>query len=135
MLGKYALISAMEIQKIQIVVYIFSGLASLTENVSESRGWIPLQVVDLEQDAFWFNNKRVQAKILSIERLAGNNFSERGTQAEAHCERNLNRQLWSRLDEKYCIAVQGILVGINIKASAASLKVTELLFAFAFCTK
>ena len=57
MVGKYALICAMEIQKIQIVVYIFSGLASFTENVSESRGWIPLQVVDREQDAFWFNNK------------------------------------------------------------------------------
>ena len=25
-----------------------------------------------------------------IESLAGNDFSERGTQAEAHCERNLN---------------------------------------------
>ena len=38
------------------------------------------------------------------------------------------------LDEKYCIfAVQGIFVVIIIKASAASLKVTDLLFAFAFC--
>ena len=34
------------------------------------------------------------------------------------------------LDEKYGIAVQGIFV---IKASAASLKVTDLLLAFAFC--
>ena len=45
--------------------------------------------------------KGVQIKILSIlklvsfESLAGNDFSERGTQAEAHCERNLDRQLWS----------------------------------------
>ena len=53
-------------------------------NVSVSRSWIPLQVV--------VANKRVQIKILSIlklvsfESLAGNDFSERGTQAEAHCE-------------------------------------------------
>ena len=32
-------------------------------------------------------------KLVSFESLAGNDFSERGTQAEAHCERNLNRQL------------------------------------------
>ena len=44
-----------------------------------------------------FTDKRVQIQILSIlklvsfESLAGNDFSERGTQAEAHCERNLNR--------------------------------------------
>ena len=65
---------------------------------------LSLQVVDREQCvecALWFTNKRVQIKILSIlklvsfESLAGNDFSERGTQAEAHCERNLNRQLWS----------------------------------------
>ena len=64
-----------------------------------------MQVVDLEQSvecAFWFTNKRVQIKILpsilklvSFESLAENDFSERGTQAEAHCDRNLNRQLWS----------------------------------------
>ena len=36
------------------------------------------------------------------------------------------------LDEKYRIAVQGIFVGIIIKASGASLQVTDLLFAFAF---
>ena len=32
-------------------------------------------------------------KLVSFERLAGKDFFERGTQAEAHCERNLNRQL------------------------------------------
>ena len=31
--------------------------------------------------------------LVSFERLAGNDFSQQGTQAEAHCERNLNRQL------------------------------------------
>ena len=36
-------------------------------------------------------------------------------------------------DEKHRIAVQGIFVGIFIKAGGASVKVTELLFAFAFC--
>ena len=37
------------------------------------------------------------------------------------------------LDEKHCNAVQGIFVGIMIKAGGASVKVTDLLFAFAFC--
>ena len=40
------------------------------------------------------------------------------------------------LDEKHrMIAVQGIFVGIIIKASGVTLKVTDLLFAFAFCKK
>ena len=39
------------------------------------------------------------------------------------------------LDEKYRIAVQGIFVGIMIKASGASLEVSDLLFAFDFCKK
>ena len=40
------------------------------------------------------------------------------------------------LDEKHRIAVQGIFVGIYIiKAGGASVKVTDLLFAFTFCKK
>ena len=40
------------------------------------------------------------------------------------------------LDEKHrMIAVQGIFVGIIIKASGATRKVTDLLFAFAFSKK
>ena len=40
------------------------------------------------------------------------------------------------LEEKHrMIAVQGIFVGIIIKAIGATLKVTDLLFAFAFCKK
>ena len=40
------------------------------------------------------------------------------------------------LDETHLmIAVQGIFVGIIIEASGATLKVTDLLFAFAFCKK
>ena len=39
------------------------------------------------------------------------------------------------LDEKHRIAVQGIFVGIIIKAGGASVKVTDLLFLFAFCKK
>ena len=56
---------------------------------------------NVEQGAFSFTNKRLQVEILSMlelvwfESFAGNDFSERGTQAEARCERNLNRQLWS----------------------------------------
>ena len=75
-------------------------------------------------------------KVVSFESLAGDYFSERGAQAEAHWERNLNRQLWSIIiDEKHRIAVQGIFVGIIIKAGDASVKVTDLMFAFAFCKK
>ena len=36
------------------------------------------------------------------------------------------------LDEKHRIAVQGIFLGIIIKAGGASVKVTDLLFVFAF---
>ena len=39
------------------------------------------------------------------------------------------------LDEKHRIAVQGIFVGIIIEAGGVSVKVTDLLFAFAFCKK
>ena len=114
-----------------MVVHIFSGFALFTELMWVYRG---------VQGAFWFTNKRVQIKILSIlkvvsfESFAGNGFSERGTQAEAHCERNLNRQQWS-INEKHRITVQGIFVGIVIKAGDASVKVTDLLFASAFCKK
>ena len=65
------------------------------------QSWISLQIVDRKKGAFWFTNKRVQIKILSIlklvsfESFAGNDFFEQCTQAEAHCERNLNCQLWS----------------------------------------
>ena len=39
------------------------------------------------------NTVHLKLKLVSFESLAGNDFSERGTQAEAHCERNLHRQL------------------------------------------
>ena len=54
-------------------------------------------------------------KVVSVESLAGNDFSERGTQAEAHCERNLHSANCEVLDEKHhLIAVQGIFVGITV---------------------
>ena len=70
-------------------------------SLTVSQSWISLQVVDHKKGALWFTNKRVQIKILSIlklvsfESLARNDFFERCTQMEAHCERNLNCQLWS----------------------------------------
>ena len=91
----------MEIQKIHMVVHIFSGFALFTELMWVYRGVESLcKLLTANNVLFWFTNKRVQVKILSIlkvvsfESLAGNDFSERDTQAEAHCERNLNRQLW-----------------------------------------
>ena len=47
--------------------------------------------------------------VVLFERLVGNDFSERGTQAEAHCEETSNANC-EVLDEKHrMIAVQGIL--------------------------
>ena len=74
-------------------------------------------------------------KLVSFERLARNDFCEWGMQAEAHCERNLNHHLWRIRHNFNGIVVQGIFLGIFTKISAASLKVTGLLFAFAFCKK
>ena len=42
-------------------------------------------------------------------------------------------QVDDREQDAFCIAIQGGFVGIIIKASAGSRKVTELLFAFDFC--
>ena len=105
MVGKYALTYAMTIQKIQTVVHIFSGFVLVTELM-----WVYRGVESLCKLFFWFTNKRVQIKILSIlklisfESLAANDFSERGTQAEAHCESSIaNCEI---LDEKYRTAVQ-----------------------------
>ena len=39
------------------------------------------------------------------------------------------------LDEKHRLAVQRVFVGIIIKAGGASVKVTDLMIAFAFCKK
>ena len=43
LVGKYSLICATEIQKIQMVVHFFSGFALFTELMSVSRSWIALQ--------------------------------------------------------------------------------------------
>ena len=69
----------------------------------------------------------MQKQSFSFEILAGHDVSERSTQAEAHCERNFNCQ--THIASLFKLR---ILVDIIIKARVASLKVTELLFAFAF---
>ena len=74
-------------------------------------------------------------KLVSFESLAGSMTSLNGV-----CKRRLIAKETSIancevLDEKYCIAVQEIFVGFIIKANGASLKVTDLLFAFGFCKK
>ena len=135
MVGKYALICAMEIQKIHMVVNIFSGFALFKELMWVYRGVKSLcKLFTAKQGAFWFTNKRVEIKTLSMlqmvwfESLAGNDFSERGAQQEAHCERNLNRQLWSirrkilhRCSRNFC----------RHYYKSWWLKVTDLLFASA----
>ena len=69
----------------------------------------------------------MQKQSFSFEILAGHDVSERSTQAEAHCERNFNCQ--THIASPFKLR---ILVDIIIKARVASLKVIELLFAFAF---
>ena len=97
MVGKYALICTMEIQKIHVVVHIFSGFALFTELMWVYRGVESLcKLLTANKVLFDLPTKILSIlKVVSVESLAGNDFSERGTQAEAHCERNLNRQLWS----------------------------------------
>ena len=68
-------------------------------------------------------------KLVSFESLTGNDFSERGTQAEAHCERILNRQL-RYLDAESHLCLRTFCMHYY-KTSATSPKVTELLFVFA----
>ena len=81
----------------------------------------------------------VQIKILSIlklvsfESLAGNDFSERGTQAEAHNERNLNHQLWSIRRKILHRCSRNFQCRHSYKSWW--LKVTDWLFAFAICKK
>ena len=68
-------------------------------------------------------------KVVSFESLAGNDFSERGTQAEAHCSLLIAKETsianCEVLDEKHRIAVQGTFVSIIMKAGGASLTVTD----------
>ena len=127
MVGKYALICAMEIQKINMVVHISSGFALFTELM-----WVYSGVESLCK--LLTANKEIKIlsilKLVSSESLAGNDFSERGTQAEAHCERNLNRWLLSirrkipyRCSRNFC----------RHYYKSWWLKVTDWLFAFAFC--
>ena len=68
-------------------------------------------------------------KVVSFESLAGNDFCERGTQAEALCSLLIAIETsianCGVLDEKHRIALQGIFVSIIMKAGGASLKVTD----------
>ena len=124
---------------IRFFIYIFSGFALFMELMWVYRRDESLCKLLTAKGAFWSTNKRVQIKILSIlklvsfETLAGNDFSERGTQAEARCERNLNRQLWSirrKISHRCSRNFQ-----CRYYYKSWWLKVTDWLFAFAFCKK
>ena len=94
--GKYSLICAREIQKNQMVVHVFSGFALFTELMRVYRGVESLcrtRCLLIYQQTSARQNTVTILKLVSFERLAGKDFFERGTQAEAHCERNLDRQL------------------------------------------
>ena len=80
--------------EIHMVVHIFSGsaecIAQLNPSVVLTAYNMPFNLPTNE-----CRSKYVLSilKVVSFESLVGNDFSERGTQAEAHCERSLNRQL------------------------------------------
>ena len=73
----------MEIQKIQMVVHIFSGFAGLiygtsSKSIAESNpsaGWPRIRCFDVQVEILFL------LKLISFESLAGNDFFERGTQA------------------------------------------------------
>ena len=112
-------------------------------NVSVSRSWIPLEVrcwpltrcfLIYQQTSADQNTVHLKSGFIwkfSREWLFWAGYANGGLIAKetsiANCE---------VLDEKHrMITVQGIFVGIIIKASGATLKVTHLLFAFIFCKK
>ena len=97
MVGKYALTCAMETQKIHMVVHIFSGFALFTESeciaeLNPSASCWPLTRCNKRRRE---DQNTVHLKSGFIWKFSREWLSERGTQAEAHCKRNLNRQLWS----------------------------------------
>ena len=64
--------------------------------------------------------------------LAGNDFSKRGLKRRLTAKEISIANCEVFKDEKYRIAVQGILVGIIIKTSSPSRKVTDLLVCLRF---
>ena len=81
----------------------------------------------------WAVKNQSYWSILLFESLAGKDFSERGTQAEAHCKRNLNRQLRSIRQKILHRCSRNFQCRHYYKSWW--LKVTDWLFAFAFCKK
>ena len=103
--GKYASICAMEIQKIHMVVHIFSGFALFTESeciaeLNPSASCWPLTRCLLIYQQTSANQNTVHLKSgfiwkFSREWLLWTGYASGGSLLIAHCDRNLNRQLWS----------------------------------------
>ena len=136
---KYALICAMEIQKIHMVVHIFSGFALFTESeciaeLNPSASCWPLTrcLLIYQQTSVNQNTVHLRSGVISKfsrEWLFWTGYASGGSLLIAKKTSIANCVV---LDEKHRIAVQGIFVGIIVKTSGACLKVTDLLFAFAF---
>ena len=120
----YIYICVMEIQKIQMVVLIFSGFALFTELIWVCRGVESLCKLLTAKKVPFDTKKRVQIKILSILKLVsfksltekiflGDRLPPPPHPLIRHC---LNRELWSVRRKISQFAVQGILVGIIVKA-------------------
>ena len=136
MVGKYALICTMEIQKIHMVVHIFSGFALFTELMWVYRGVESLcklltanKVQQTREDQNTVHLKSGFIWKFSREWLFWTWCASGGSLRKKPKSPTVTK------NEKHRIAVQGIFVGIVIKAGDASVKVTDLLFAFAFCKK
>ena len=142
MVRKYALIYVTEIREIHMVVHTFSGFALFTQLMWVYRGVESLCKLLTASNRYLLiyqqtraNQNTVHLKTdfiwkFSREWLLWTGYSSGGSLRTKHQIANCEV-----LDEKYRIAVQGIFVGIIIKAGGASLKVTDLSFVFAFCKK
>ena len=138
MVGKYALICAMEIQKIHMVVHIFSGFALFTESeciaeLNPSASCWPLTRCFLiyQQTSADQNTVHLKSGFIwkfSREWLFWTGYASGGSLRKKPQSPTVKYYI----KRKHRIAVQGILVCIIIKAGGASVKVTDL-FAFACC--
>ena len=145
--GKYALICVMEIQKIQIVVHIFSGFALFTgTNVSVSQSWISAScwprtmcrmylVIYQQTSANPTNTIHVKTvfiwKFTSLNGVLKRRLTTKETSVSSVTNCKVSEVLQLLLDEKYHIAFQRI--SCRHYYTLVALVLTDLLFAFAFC--
>ena len=135
---KYTLICAMEIQKIHSCLFRICFIYGTT-NVSVSQSWIsllncwPRTICRLIYQQTSGNQNTVHVTNGLIWKFSREWLLWTGCATGGSLRKKPQSPKWStRRKTSYRCSVQGIFVGIIIKTSDASLKVTDLLFAFAF---